>query len=191
MGVQGKAINWSNLKAEVGVGRYTMYDTGSTSSAMYPTIYVFAPAFQATAVADGSGLWGWQYAGLTVSYLNSSGGWTQAWSDSTTARGAGVSSRVDFLHNLSSSLRSGDVPDIHTWKVDGDIHGDGKGSIRIYIGGINQWYESWYNTQCKPSGGRQIRGIGCSYSTSSYETTGSRRGTPISQASGTYKLICN
>lgn len=189
MGVQGKPINWSNLKAEVGAGHYTSYYTGNTSDAMYPTIYVFAPAFQATAVANGSGLWGWQYAALTVSYLNSSGGWTQAWSNSCTARGSGNSDRVDFLHNLSSSLRSGDVPDIHTWKVDGDIHGDGKGSIQIYVGGINQWYESWYNTNC--GGGHQIRGIGCSYSTSSYETTGSRRGTPISQDSGTYKLICN
>lgn len=192
MAVQGKTINWSNYTGAVSATWRSTYDTGKTSAAVYPTIYVYAPAFQATANAYGSGLWGWQYAALTVYYLNSSGGWTQAWSDSGDARGSGNSYTVEWKHNFSGGY-SGDVHDIHTWKVVGDIHGDGNGRIRIWVAGIEVCSASWYHTYCVPAGtyGRQVRGIGCSYSTSSYETTGSRRGTPISEASGTYKMICN
>lgn len=192
MAIQGRFISWSSYSDVVPATWRSTYDTGKTSAAVYPTIYVYAPAFQAEATAYGSGLWGWQYAGLTVSYLNSSGGWTQAWSDSTTARGGGKSSTVEWKHNFSGGY-SGDVHDIHTWKVVGDIHGDGDGRIRVWVGGIEVCSASWYNKYCKPAGtyGRQIRGISGGYSTSSYETTGSRRGTPISEASGTYKWICN
>ena len=192
MAVQGKTIGWSNyIGAASGRWRQS-YDTGNTGSAVYPTIYVYAPALRAEATAHGSGLWGWQYAGLTIYYLNSSGGWTQAWSNSCTARGGTNSNSVSWNHNYNGGS-SGDVHDIHTWKVVGDIHGDGSGRILIHSGNIDVCTASWYHTYCVPSGtyGRQIRGISGGLSSSSYETTGSRRGTPISQASGTWEWICN
>lgn len=191
MAIQGTTINWSNYKASgVGSDYRQGYDTGNTSSAVYPTIYVSAAAFEAHAQATGSGLWGWQYAALTIYYLNSSGGWTQAWSNSCTARGAGKVNSVFWNHNYYDGS-SGDIHDIHTWKVVGDIHGDGKGMIYISAKGIGSCTNSWYDTYCKPSGGRLIRGISGIVSSSSYETPASKRGTPISEASGTYKWICN
>ena len=194
MAVQGKTINWSNYIGAVPTsGAWKeVYTTGNTSAAMYPTIYVYAPVFDAQAGADGSGLWGWQYAALTIYYLNSSGGWTQVWSRSCEARGAGVSDGVSWSHTYRGGS-SGDVPDIHTWKVVGDIHGDGKGKIRIIVKGIEgRENESRYNTYCKPSSGpKLIKGISGGASTSSYETTASRRGTLITEASGNYKWICN
>lgn len=190
MAVQGKTINWSNYSGAVSATWRNKYDTNAQTGAMYPTIYVYAPAFYAVAKAFGSGLWGWHYAALTIYYLNSSGGWTQVWSDSCDIRGVGEMNSVSWSHNYNGGS-SGDVHDIHTWKVVGDLHGDGKGRLQIEYGGIEVCGESWYNTYCKPSGGKLIKGISCGVSSSSYETTGSNRGTPISEASGTYKWICN
>ena len=185
MSLQGQTINWSNYNVS-DYWRQT-YDTGKTSAAVYPTVYVFAPTWQAEAKAYGSGLWGWQYAALTAYYLNDYGEWTQVWSKSCETRGASNEKRVLLRHNYGESNVQ-DPHHMHTWKLVGDLHGDGSGRIIITAGGIENYNDSQYNMRCKDG---YISGISGGLSTSSYETTGSNRGTPISVASGTYKWICN
>lgn len=192
MAVQGKTIGWSNYTGAVSASWRSTYDSGKAGD-LQTTRYVYAPAFEAQVNVYGSGLWGAHNGSLTVYYLNSSGGWTKAWSDSCSeARGSGSDKAVSFFHNYNGGS-SGDVHDAHTWKVVIWSSGDGNGRLRIWAGGIEMLTPSWYHTYCVPSGtyGRQIRGISGGISSSSYETTGSRRGTLITEASGNYKWICN
>ena len=192
MAIQGKTIAWSNYTGEVSASWRSTYDSGKAGD-LQTTRYVYAPAFEAQVNVYGAGLWGAHNGALTVYYLNSSGGWTQAASlECSEARGGGSDKAVIWKHNYSGGS-SGDVHDVHTWKVNIWSSGDGDGRLRIWVGGIEMCSASWYHTYCVPAGtyGRRIRGISGGYSSSSYETTGSRRGTPISGASGTYKWICN
>ena len=192
MAVQGKTINWSNYTGAVSASWRQTYDSGKAGD-LQTTRYVYAPAFEAQVSVYGSGLWGAHNGTLTVYYLNSSGGWTQAASlECDEARGSGSDMAVIWKHNYSGGS-SGDVHNVHTWKVVIWSSGAGDGRLRIWAGGIEMCTASWYNTYCAPAGtnGRQIRGISGGLSSSSYETTGSRRGTIITEASGNYKWICN
>lgn len=192
MAVQGKIINWTFYKEAAGGSWRSTYDSGKAGD-LQTTRYVYAPAFRAAVNVYGSGLWGAHNGALTVYYLNSSGGWTQAASlECSEARGSGSDKGVNFYHNYDGGS-SGDVHNIHTWKVVIWSSGDGDGRLRIWAGGIEMCTPSWYNANCKTPGttGILIKGISGGISSSSYETTGSRRGTPITEASGSWKWICN
>lgn len=183
--VQGKIINWSNYSGAASASWRKTYDSGKAGD-LQITRYVYAPAFEAQVNVYGSGLWGAHNGSLTVYYLNSSGGWTKAWSDSCSeARGSGSDKSVSFFHNYRGGS-SGDVRNAHTWRVDIWSSGAGDGRLRIWLGGIEMLGESWYNSYCQ---GNQIKGIACALSASSYRTTESERGTPISET--LYNWICN
>lgn len=183
--VQGKIINWSNYSGAASASWRKTYDSGKAGD-LQITRYVYAPAFRAAVNVYGSGLWGAHNGALTVYYLNSSGGWTQAASlECSEARGSGSDKGVNFYHNYEGGS-SGDVRDAHTWKVVIWSSGDGDGRLRIWLGGIEMLGESWYNSYCKD---KPIKGIACALSASSYRTTESERGTPISET--LYNWICN
>ena len=187
MSLQGQTINWSNYKGAVSASWRKTYDSGKAGD-LQTTRYVYAPAFEAQVNVYGSGLWGAHNGALTVYYLNSSGGWTQAASlECSEARGSGSDKAVIWKHNYSGGS-SGDVHDVHTWKVVIWSSGDGDGRLRIWLGGIEMCTESWYNSYCR---GKPIKGIACALSASSYGTTGDRRGELISVSAGTYGQICN
>ena len=183
--VKGKTINWSNYSGAASASWRKTYDSGKDGD-LQITRYVYAPAFQAAVNVYGSGLWGAHNGVLTVYYLNSSGGWTQAASlECDEARGAGSDKGVTFYHNYTGGS-SGDVHNAHTWKVVIWSSGAGDGRLRIYLGGIEMLGKSWYDSHCYHE---PIKGISCALSASSYETTGSNRGTPISET--VYNWICN
>lgn len=164
------------------------YDSDKIGGTFSKTLYFSAPAFHIKQNVYGSGLWGAHNGSASIYYLDSSDNWVLATTMACDeARGSGSDKGWNWYHNYNGGS-SGDRPDIHIWKVNFYSHGDGKGRIRAYSGGIELLGQSWYDAHCY---GKKIYGVPGLITENGYYPRDQYRGNKISIGSGTFRYICN